>query len=132
MSRNNVSTIVRAVQGKAAGQEMKACVSYWTVGCVKPRKDNKRPRLTDSRYVSATGEVRDYSMHCMIDDRATALDFANTVRPDILRQQDPACQLVVEQVSILISWQEKARLERRIVQQSAAVKKFLAGRFTGF
>jgi hypothetical protein len=111
---------------------MKACVSYWTVGCVKPRKDNKQPRLTDSRYVSAAGEVRDYSMHCMIDDRSTAQDFANMVRPDVMRQQDASCQVVVEQVSILISWQEKARLERRIVQQSAAVKKLMAGRFANF
>lgn len=116
----------------ASDQEMKACVSYWTVGCVKPRKDNKPPRLTDSRYVSASGEVRDYSMHCMIDDHVTAVDFANMIRPDVLRQQDPSCQVVVEQVNILISQQEKKRLERRIAQQSATVKKFLAGRFADF
>lgn len=115
----------------ASDQEMKACVSYWTVGCVKPRKDNKPPRLTDSRYVSASGEVRDYSMHCMIDDHVTAVDFANMIRPDV-RQQDPSCQVVVEQVNILISQQEKKRLERRIAQQSATVKKFLAGRFADF
>lgn len=107
---------------------MKECVSYWTVGCFKPRNDNKPRRLTESRYVSAGGDVRDYSMHCMIADRQTALDFANAVRPDVLRQYDAACQLIVEEVHILVSWRERPRLERRIVQQSADVKKFLMAR----
>lgn len=107
---------------------MKECVSYWTVGCFKPRKDDRPRRLTESRYVSAGGDVRDYSMHCMIEDRQTALDFANAVRQAVLRQYDPSCQLVVEEVHILISWREKARLERRIVQQSADVRRFLVDR----
>lgn len=111
---------------------MKECVSYWTVGCVKPRKDNKPHRLSESRYISASGEIRDYSKHCMIDNPQIAIDFANAVRPEVIRQQEPGFQLIVEEVHILISWQEKARLERRIVQQSSEVKKFLNRRMADF
>lgn len=109
---------------------MKESIHYWTVACLKPEalQDKRANRLSERRYISAHGEVRDYSAHCMIEDRQAALDFANTLRPELVESGRGAQQLIVEPVHILISYSEKGRFLRRINEQTRVVQGFVTRR----
>lgn len=105
---------------------MKESINYWTVACRPAKKDDKPLRLGEIRYLCADGQVRDYSAHCMIEDHDTALAFARIFGPDLQSKNELNGELVVEPVHILISWQEKPRLLRRVSQQSSSIKRYLA------
>ncbi|NSL55919.1 hypothetical protein [Uliginosibacterium aquaticum] len=107
---------------------MKESINYWTVACHKPQQGNKMRRLSDCRFISVSGEVRDYSAHAMIDNAQVALNFAEAIRAEGLPASLAGQQLVVEPVHILICPQEKRRLLKRIEEQSKAVDGFLTRR----